>query len=57
MGLDPAAIMFMLVPLARVPMPGAEIVAIDPAGRGFAALCVVPTSYATRHGEIALLDL
>lgn len=103
MGLDPATVMFMLVPLARIPMPGAEIVAfdpatrrafvttgsdvhvfgledpsrpvgggfirlasgradvthlaIDPAGRGFAAICVVPTSFATRHGEVAILDL
>lgn len=91
-----------LVPLARLPMPGAEIpafdrvsgrlfvtsasdvhafdldaggvprglgfarlgeigddvthVAIDPAGRGFVAACVVPEQFASRHGHVVFLN-
>lgn len=96
------AIVISLVPLARLPLPGAEIpafdpvsqrllitsasdvhvfemrdppgllgvgfarlgsrgddvthVAIDPAGRGFAAACVVPEKFGTRHGHVVFID-
>lgn len=91
-----------LVPLARLPLPGAEIpafdpvsrrllvtsasdvhafemgdppglrgvgfarlgsrgdavthVAIDPAGRGFIAACLVPEKFGTRHGQVVFID-
>ncbi|QYK48472.1 MAG: hypothetical protein KF838_01135 [Phycisphaeraceae bacterium] len=95
-------IVIALVPLARLPLPGAEIpafdpvsqrllitsasdvhafemrdppglrgvgfarlgtrgddvthVAIDPAGRGFVAACLVPEKFGTRHGHVVFID-
>lgn len=100
--LDPAILALTLIPLARMPLPGAEIaaydrasdrllvtsasdvhairieqgdglrglgfarlgaigedvthVAIDPAGRGFAAACLVPEKFVTRFGFVVFFD-